>query len=267
MAAPELLWKETASRNPPLAPCRSPAGGRGGGFIESGARPVPPPKRRGRGATAVRVQRLRSLPPPTPLFFLAPCLRSTWYSRRRLGSCPPSPTYGRIDVGGACGGRCGVGPKHAPVRAWLGTRGAASTKCACERYRPPVPAAWEKRLRTRPGRVPDASRTIEFEETDASRTRPGRVLGRFSLAATQTQVLSFGTGLIATRNQIWPNATLHRHRSAPVSGWRRADCAVGNLHTGNSCKLCANSEPSRNAHSSLVAFSLLTRSTLGGEPV
>eukprot|EP00661_Eupelagonemidae_sp_cell13_P012903 gene12903-biopygen12518 len=31
---------------------------------------------------------------------------------------------------------------------------------------------WEKRPRTRPGRVPDASHTIEFEETDASRTRP-----------------------------------------------------------------------------------------------
>eukprot|EP00661_Eupelagonemidae_sp_cell13_P010159 gene10159-biopygen22786 len=31
---------------------------------------------------------------------------------------------------------------------------------------------WEKRLRARPGRVPDASHTIEFEETDASRTRP-----------------------------------------------------------------------------------------------
>eukprot|EP00661_Eupelagonemidae_sp_cell13_P012632 gene12632-biopygen15518 len=31
---------------------------------------------------------------------------------------------------------------------------------------------WEERPRTRPGRVPDASHTIEFEETDASRTRP-----------------------------------------------------------------------------------------------
>eukprot|EP00661_Eupelagonemidae_sp_cell13_P025109 gene25109-biopygen10490 len=31
------------------------------------------------------------------------------------------------------------------------------------------------------GRVPDASHTIEFEETDAPRTRPGRVLSRFSL--------------------------------------------------------------------------------------
>eukprot|EP00661_Eupelagonemidae_sp_cell13_P002161 gene2161-biopygen9484 len=30
----------------------------------------------------------------------------------------------------------------------------------------------EKRLRTRPGRVPDASHAMTFEETDASRTRP-----------------------------------------------------------------------------------------------
>eukprot|EP00661_Eupelagonemidae_sp_cell13_P009309 gene9309-biopygen15242 len=42
---------------------------------------------------------------------------------------------------------------------------------------------WEKRLRTRPGRVPDASHATEFEETDASRTRPGRVPRRFSLQA------------------------------------------------------------------------------------
>eukprot|EP00661_Eupelagonemidae_sp_cell13_P021535 gene21535-biopygen13200 len=31
---------------------------------------------------------------------------------------------------------------------------------------------WEKRPRTHPGRVPDASRMIDFEETDASRTCP-----------------------------------------------------------------------------------------------
>eukprot|EP00661_Eupelagonemidae_sp_cell13_P005349 gene5349-biopygen11719 len=36
----------------------------------------------------------------------------------------------------------------------------------------PAPANLEKRLRTRPGCVPDASHTIGFEETDASRTRP-----------------------------------------------------------------------------------------------
>eukprot|EP00661_Eupelagonemidae_sp_cell13_P023110 gene23110-biopygen13345 len=35
--------------------------------------------------------------------------------------------------------------------------------------------------RTRTGRGPDAGRTIEFEETDADRTRTGRVCGRFSL--------------------------------------------------------------------------------------
>eukprot|EP00661_Eupelagonemidae_sp_cell13_P008131 gene8131-biopygen70 len=36
------------------------------------------------------------------------------------------------------------------------------------------PAARRKRQRTRTGRGPDAGRTMEFEETDAGRTRRGR---------------------------------------------------------------------------------------------
>eukprot|EP00661_Eupelagonemidae_sp_cell13_P012936 gene12936-biopygen23009 len=36
---------------------------------------------------------------------------------------------------------------------------------------------WEKRQRTRTGRGPDAGRTIEFEGTDADRTRAGRGRG------------------------------------------------------------------------------------------
>eukprot|EP00661_Eupelagonemidae_sp_cell13_P010416 gene10416-biopygen18296 len=43
-------------------------------------------------------------------------------------------------------------------------------------------ASWGKRQRTRTGRGPDAGRTIEFEETDADRTRAGRGRARFSLS-------------------------------------------------------------------------------------
>eukprot|EP00661_Eupelagonemidae_sp_cell13_P015416 gene15416-biopygen21710 len=56
----------------------------------------------------------------------------------------------------------GAGVARAIGNFWLGCgRGAGLSRDSLE-----------KRPRTRPGRVPDASRTIGFEETDASRMHP-----------------------------------------------------------------------------------------------
>eukprot|EP00661_Eupelagonemidae_sp_cell13_P009861 gene9861-biopygen21272 len=51
------------------------------------------------------------------------------------------------------------------------------------------------------GRVPDASHTIAFEEMDASRTRPERVLGRFSLEGSTASVTPSSPNGVACRSQ------------------------------------------------------------------
>eukprot|EP00661_Eupelagonemidae_sp_cell13_P015410 gene15410-biopygen18704 len=86
-------------------------------------------------------------------------------------------------------------PAHRYYRKWQScARQSSSSKCrrvvshtgvsACS-VRCTRGASWEKRLRTRPGRVRDASVSSSPIVWDASRTRPGCVRGRFSLDGVQ----------------------------------------------------------------------------------
>eukprot|EP00661_Eupelagonemidae_sp_cell13_P020263 gene20263-biopygen14620 len=73
-------------------------------------------------------------------------------------------------------------------------------------------SAWGKRQRTRAGRVPDAGRTLEFEQTDADRTRAcARVRTKVdrSLSGTQTEYPSSGDstlGLIDWASNAYSNS-------------------------------------------------------------
>eukprot|EP00661_Eupelagonemidae_sp_cell13_P008368 gene8368-biopygen4627 len=82
--------------------------------------------------------------------------------------------------------KCGVRAGHRDC----GVRWRRPLALACAQPGAAIPQGVRQRLSHRPtstirgrngsGRVPDASCMLEFEETDASRMRPGRVIGRFS---------------------------------------------------------------------------------------
>eukprot|EP00661_Eupelagonemidae_sp_cell13_P004099 gene4100-biopygen820 len=109
-------------------------------------------------------------------------LRTREKRKRTRAGC--GPDAGRtIEFKGTHAGRTRTGRGKCRFSPWAAVWASTSTRYPvwwCEFAEQQPPQSWLPHVNGR-GRVPDASRTIEVEETDASRARPGRVLSRFSL--------------------------------------------------------------------------------------